>query len=173
MRSQADIERIRKAVEAALAPLGRKVDAIVNYDRFSIVPELVDEYGHGQGPDGALLPGCHPLYVEYLLRVKLGRGAGEAAHRATHLRERRRGRSGFCEARSGREPPVGGLMSRRIPLDARGPGPSRPCPPPPLQGLGAAPESAHATRPMGWQAVHVRLQGRCTASRSHRRVRER
>jgi len=31
-------------VRAALAPLGRKVDAVVNYDRFSIVPELVDDY---------------------------------------------------------------------------------------------------------------------------------
>ncbi len=44
VRSEADISRIRQAVEAALAPVGHKVDAIVNYDRFSIVPELVEEY---------------------------------------------------------------------------------------------------------------------------------
>jgi propionate CoA-transferase len=44
VRSRADIEHIRQAVEAALAPVGHKVYAIVNYDRFSIAPELVDEY---------------------------------------------------------------------------------------------------------------------------------
>ena len=31
-------------MERALKPAGRKVDAIVNYDNFSILPELVDEY---------------------------------------------------------------------------------------------------------------------------------
>ena len=38
VRSEDDIERIRDGVEAFLAPLGHKVNAIVNYDRFSIVP---------------------------------------------------------------------------------------------------------------------------------------
>jgi len=32
------------AVDAALDPIGHKVNAIVNYDRFSILPELVDAY---------------------------------------------------------------------------------------------------------------------------------
>ena len=40
----ADIERILEAVEHELAPIGHKVNAVVNYDRFSIVPELVDDY---------------------------------------------------------------------------------------------------------------------------------
>ena len=44
IRSPADIERVLAAVESFLAPLGHKVNAIVNYDRFSIVPELVDDY---------------------------------------------------------------------------------------------------------------------------------
>ena len=44
VRSGDDIERIRQAVDDALAPVGHKVDAIVNYDRFSIVPERVDDY---------------------------------------------------------------------------------------------------------------------------------
>jgi len=44
LRSSADIERIRVAVEARLAGIGHKVAAVVNYDRFSIAPELVDEY---------------------------------------------------------------------------------------------------------------------------------
>jgi propionate CoA-transferase len=44
VRSAADIERIRDGVDAFLAPIGHKVNAIVNYDRFSIVPELIDDY---------------------------------------------------------------------------------------------------------------------------------
>ncbi len=44
LRTSADIERIRVAVEARLAVIGHQVAAVVNYDRFSIAPELVDEY---------------------------------------------------------------------------------------------------------------------------------
>jgi propionate CoA-transferase len=44
VRTEADINRILEAVENELAPIGHKVNAIVNYDRFTIVPELVDEY---------------------------------------------------------------------------------------------------------------------------------
>ena len=44
VRSREDIGRIAAAVEACLAPLGHKVAGIVNYDRFSITPELVDDY---------------------------------------------------------------------------------------------------------------------------------
>jgi propionate CoA-transferase len=42
--SAEDIARIRQAVDDALRPLGHKVNAIVNYDRFAILPELVDAY---------------------------------------------------------------------------------------------------------------------------------
>jgi propionate CoA-transferase len=44
LRSEEDIGRIVAAVESALAPVGHKVRAIVNYDRFSILPELIDAY---------------------------------------------------------------------------------------------------------------------------------
>lgn len=44
VRSREDIERIRAAVGGTLEPLGRKVFAIVNYDNFSITPELLQEY---------------------------------------------------------------------------------------------------------------------------------
>ena len=44
IRRREDIERIRHAVEERLAPLGRKVPAIVNYDHFTIAPELLDDY---------------------------------------------------------------------------------------------------------------------------------
>ncbi|MGO9024075.1 MAG: acyl CoA:acetate/3-ketoacid CoA transferase [Beijerinckiaceae bacterium] len=39
-----DIQKIGKAVEDLLTPLGHKVHAIVNYDNFSILPELLDDY---------------------------------------------------------------------------------------------------------------------------------
>ena len=44
VRTPADVDHIRQAVESCLTPLGHHVDAIVNYDRFSIAPELVDSY---------------------------------------------------------------------------------------------------------------------------------
>ncbi len=39
-----DIEKIRQQVETILAPLGKKVFTIVNYDNFNIAPDLVDAY---------------------------------------------------------------------------------------------------------------------------------
>ncbi|MDS4041042.1 MAG: acyl CoA:acetate/3-ketoacid CoA transferase [Candidatus Competibacter sp.] len=44
VRSREDIENIRAAVSGKLEPLGKKVFAIVNYDNFSISPELLREY---------------------------------------------------------------------------------------------------------------------------------
>ncbi len=44
IQSLADIEALRSAVHTSLAPLGRKVAAIVNYDNFSIHPDLMDRY---------------------------------------------------------------------------------------------------------------------------------
>ncbi len=44
VRTPEDVDRILRAVEARLAPVGHKVAAIVNYDRFSISPELIDDY---------------------------------------------------------------------------------------------------------------------------------
>jgi len=44
IRSRDDIREVEEKVSAILSPLGRKVGAIVNYDNFDIVPELVDEY---------------------------------------------------------------------------------------------------------------------------------
>jgi propionate CoA-transferase len=44
VRNRAQIERMREQVEAQLAPLGRKVPAVVNYEHFEIEPELLDDY---------------------------------------------------------------------------------------------------------------------------------
>ncbi len=44
VKSQAEIDAIEAAVSAVLSPLGQRVDAVVNYDHFSIRPELIDTY---------------------------------------------------------------------------------------------------------------------------------
>ena len=44
VRSTAEIEDIRRHIAARLEPLGRKVRGVVNYDNFSIIPELLDDY---------------------------------------------------------------------------------------------------------------------------------
>ena len=44
IRSGAEIEKIRTLIGQILAPLNKKVNAIVNYDNFNILPDLVDDY---------------------------------------------------------------------------------------------------------------------------------
>jgi propionate CoA-transferase len=44
VRNAADVEAIRNEVLRIVAPLGRRVDAIVNYDNFTILPDVLDEY---------------------------------------------------------------------------------------------------------------------------------
>ena len=44
VNSSTTIAGIDAAVRALLQPFGERVDAVVNYDHFGIVPELVDAY---------------------------------------------------------------------------------------------------------------------------------
>jgi len=44
VKTRNDIEAIRSRVTEICSPLGKRVKTIVNYDNFSIVPELEDEY---------------------------------------------------------------------------------------------------------------------------------
>jgi propionate CoA-transferase len=44
IRTSEEIRRIKTGIEAILAPLGKKVPTIVNYDNFNISPELTNEY---------------------------------------------------------------------------------------------------------------------------------
>jgi propionate CoA-transferase len=44
VRNVADIEAIREHVCALLAPLDKKVPAVINYDNFAITPDLLDTY---------------------------------------------------------------------------------------------------------------------------------
>ena len=44
IRSQQDIDNVRREIERNLEPLGRKVYGIVNYDNFVIAPDLIDAW---------------------------------------------------------------------------------------------------------------------------------
>ena len=73
LRSRADIDLIAKTVEAKLGPLGRRVYAIVNYDNFSIVPELLDEYSAMvRSLTDRFYSGVSRYTTSGFLRIKLG-----------------------------------------------------------------------------------------------------
>jgi propionate CoA-transferase len=73
LRNGTDIEHIRQIVTDRLAPLGKRVYAIVNYDNFTIDPALLDEYS-------AMVRGLMDKYYAEVtryttsgfLRIKLG-----------------------------------------------------------------------------------------------------
>jgi len=44
VRTEADLERIKVAVEGTLKPIGRRVVSIVNYDSFWVDPDMADKY---------------------------------------------------------------------------------------------------------------------------------
>jgi propionate CoA-transferase len=84
LRSRADIDAIARAVEARLGGLDRRVYAIVNYDNFSIVPELLDEYSAMvRGLADRFYAGVSRYTTSGFLRIKLGEALekrGVAAH---------------------------------------------------------------------------------------------
>ena len=83
----AQIERIRKLVTEKLAPLGHKVQAIVNYDNFSIYPALIDGY---MDMVRELIDNFYSDVTRYttssFMRAKLG-AALEHRHVAPHIYE--------------------------------------------------------------------------------------
>ena len=44
VRTHHDLQRIKEAVDALLAPLGKRVNSIVNYDRFEAAPDILPDY---------------------------------------------------------------------------------------------------------------------------------
>lgn len=73
VRTREDIHAVEAMVSDLLSPLGRKVYAIVNYDNFDILPELVDEY---TDMVKRLMDTCYTGVTRYttntFLRLKLG-----------------------------------------------------------------------------------------------------
>ena len=84
LRSRADIDAIARAVEARLSGLNRRVYAIVNYDNFSILPELLDEYSAMvRSLVDRFYSGVSRYTTSGFLRIKLGEALekrGVAAH---------------------------------------------------------------------------------------------
>jgi propionate CoA-transferase len=73
LRSRADIEKIARTVEAKLGGLGKRVYAIVNYDHFSILPELLDDYSAMvRGLTDRFYSGVSRYTTSGFLRIKLG-----------------------------------------------------------------------------------------------------
>ena len=73
LRTSADIKAIEKAVERRLTSLGRRVYAIVNYDNFSIPPELLDEYSAMvRSLTDRFYSGVSRYTTSGFLRIKLG-----------------------------------------------------------------------------------------------------
>ena len=84
LHSRADIDAISKAVEAKLGGRSRRVYAIVNYDNFSILPELLDEYSAMvRSLADRFYSGVSRYTTSGFLRIKLGEALekrGVAAH---------------------------------------------------------------------------------------------
>jgi len=73
LRSKTEIDEIGRIVASALGPLGRKVYAIVNYDNFSILPELLDDYSAMvRGLVDRFYVGVSRYTTSGFLRIKLG-----------------------------------------------------------------------------------------------------
>lgn len=87
VRSSADIKAIDKAAEAKLAPLDRRVYAIVNYDNFSIPPDLLDDYSAMvRSLSDRYYLGVSRYTTSGFLRIKLGE-ALESRGVAPHIFE--------------------------------------------------------------------------------------
>ena len=77
VHSHRDIEAIRQEAERNLTAIGHKVPAIVNYDNFSILPELEDDYADMvRELVGRFYTSVTRYTTSAFLRVKLGEALG-------------------------------------------------------------------------------------------------
>jgi propionate CoA-transferase len=89
IRSRDDIETVRKAVVNVLEPIGHRVFAVVNYDNFSISPELMDAYtAMVKGIVDRFYTGVTRYTTSTFLRMKIGEALQERAL-AAHIYETR------------------------------------------------------------------------------------
>ena len=96
------IEAIRRAVEARLGHLGRRVDTIVNYDDFSIAPELLDAYIEMvRDVVGRFYSGVTRYTTNAFLRMKLGRALSERELHPALYGSREEARAGLASGSGG------------------------------------------------------------------------
>jgi propionate CoA-transferase len=74
VRAPADLDAIRAAIEAKVAPLGARVDVVVNYTRFELAPELAQAWAALVADLEARLYGTVSRYATNAFqRVRIGR----------------------------------------------------------------------------------------------------
>jgi len=87
IKTEEDIAAVRAAVSAKLGSLGRKVDVILNYDHFSIRPDLEEAYiAMVKDLAGRYYAGVTRYTTSTFLRMKLGRALA-ARPLAPHIYE--------------------------------------------------------------------------------------
>jgi propionate CoA-transferase len=87
VRNHQDIERIRRIVESMLSSARRKVHVIVNYDNFSIYPDILDDYtAMVRDLADRFYTGATRYSTNGFLRAKLGDSLGKRAL-APHIYE--------------------------------------------------------------------------------------
>jgi propionate CoA-transferase len=80
VRSQQDVEHIRRLVGGMLTPLGHKVYAVVNYENFQIFPDIVDAYSEMvRDLSDRFYLGVTRYTTNGFLRAKLGDALGRRA----------------------------------------------------------------------------------------------
>ncbi len=73
VKTREDVREIREAVEKMLQPLGKRVFTVVNYDNFTILPDIVEEYtSMVKGLVDRLYSGVTRYTTSTFLRMKLG-----------------------------------------------------------------------------------------------------
>ena len=78
IRSQQDIDNVRREIERKLEPLGKKVYGIVNYDNFVIAPDLIDAWTEMvKDVVERFYWGVTRYTTSNFLRVKLGKALSE------------------------------------------------------------------------------------------------
>ena len=91
IRNREDVERARRIVATMFSPLGHKVSAIVNYDNFTIFPDVIDEYSAMvRGLVDRFYAGMTRYTTSSFLRTKLGDALSRRAVEASERRLRRR-----------------------------------------------------------------------------------
>jgi len=84
-----DVQKVEAAVTAVLAPLGEKVYTIVNYDNFTIAPEVIDTYTDMvKGLVNRFYSGVTRYTTSTFLRMKIG-DALQGRDVAPHIYESR------------------------------------------------------------------------------------
>lgn len=105
IRTSADVDDVRRAVEQKLAPLARKVYAIVNYDNFEIFPDIIDEYSSMvRGLVDRFYSGVTRYTTSSFLRAKLGDALKQRAM-APHIFETAEEASSHLASERRTEPP--------------------------------------------------------------------